>query len=322
MTLSDRLFYPCAPQREPSPAHTSPLERPAHARQLPDRPARGSRGRPRHQHPRRVPRPDRSPRSPARDLGRCRWSRRAFAGRWRPPDVRPEHADLRGPGSDRRNPVDPGRGPRHLDDLLDGSDGPAHEVRAAPASRRSDRRGRRSRVRDGAAGGRTRRPRDRAVPVGRSAGLRPDHDAAARSRAGSRDRRDRRLGVLPRCATPQPAAVLRLDRRLPDRRVGGRPGVRHPRPPGGRHPARPEQPRLRRLGGGAALRSDRYGPEGGLQLLAGHDLAGGRRVGVVPRPDDVPLLPHRVGLEPARDRFRKWRWHGARARHHPISTSA
>ena len=41
--------------------------------------------------------------------------------------------------------------------------------------------------------------------------------------------------------------VLHLDRRLPDPGRRRRARVRRPRPAGGRHPARPEQPRLRRL---------------------------------------------------------------------------
>ena len=45
----------------------------------------------------------------------------------------------------------------------------------------------------------------------------------------------------------QPEQVLHLDRRLPDRDRGRRARLRHPRPAGGRRPAGPQQPRLRRL---------------------------------------------------------------------------
>ena len=52
----------------------------------------------------------------------------------------------------------------------------------------------------------------------------------------------RRTSSTSGAVSDQPEQVLHLDRRLPDRGRGRRPGVRRPRPPGGRRPARPEQP--------------------------------------------------------------------------------
>ena len=71
---------------------------------------------------------------------------------------------------------------------------------------------------------------------------------------------------------------------VPDRRRRRRPRLRRPRPPGGRHPARPQQPRLRRLGHDPAGQLARHDPQGHLQLLARDDLAPGRRLGRLHRP--------------------------------------
>ena len=74
-----------------------------------------------------------------------------------------------------------------------------------------------------------------------------DHHAAARRRPGPGGRDRPRLPDLPRRPQDQPDPVLHLDRRVPDhrRRRGAR--VRGARPAGGRLPARPQQPGLRRV---------------------------------------------------------------------------
>ena len=92
---------------------------------------------------------------------------------------------------------------------------------------------------------RPRGARDRAVPVvgdpvdPGAGGL--DHQrlrrAAGRRRAG--------LRVLPRLGQPQPQDVLHLDRRRARPGRCGRLLLRHPRPAGGRHAARPEHPCVR-----------------------------------------------------------------------------
>ena len=62
---------------------------------------------------------------------------------------------------------------------------------------------------------------------------------------------------------------------LPDPGRRRRPVVRRPRPPGGRRPARPEQPGLRRLRHDRARHLVRHPAQGDLQLLPGHHLARG-----------------------------------------------
>ena len=86
-----------------------------------------------------------------------------------------------------------------------------------------------------------------ATQAGTRDGDTADVGAAARRRARAGDRRRARLPALPRRDPDQPDQVLHLDRRLPDPGRGRRPVVRHPRPPGGQLPARPQQHRLRRL---------------------------------------------------------------------------
>ena len=99
----------------------------------------------------------------------------------------------------------------------------------------------------------------------------------------------------------QPDPVLHLDRRLPDRRRGRRARLRRPRPAGGRRPAGPEHPGLRRLAARPA-RPRWYGTllKGVVQLLPRHHLARGRSSGCstscptmtrLPRPASTPRGP-------------------------------
>ena len=95
------------------------------ARELPDRPARGPRGGAGRQHPRRLPRQDRPAPPAARGSGSASAvavrSALAFGVRAL---LRPARPHLRGPGADRRHPVDRRGRLRDLDDLLDGAGRP------------------------------------------------------------------------------------------------------------------------------------------------------------------------------------------------------
>ena len=71
---------------------------------------------------------------------------------------------------------------------------------------------------------------------------------------------------------------------LPDPGRRRRPGLRRPRPPGGRLPARPEQPGLRRLGHRRPRLLVRHPAQGHLQLLAGHHQARGGGLAALRRP--------------------------------------
>ena len=220
-----------------------------HARQLPDRTARRPRGRARRRHPHRLPRQDRAARSRA-----GRWAGVAFAATvsiafgalltfgpsgltfeaqeaiggtlsilavglitwmifWMARMARYMRAELHA----------------KLDDAINGGAIAVFVVAILAVG----------------PGG----PRDRALPVGRRAGRADELGGpAARRHPRPRDLVRHRLGDLPRRVEAQPARVLRLDRAVPDRRRGRRPRLRRPRPPGGGHPARPQQPRLRRVG--------------------------------------------------------------------------
>ena len=130
--------------------------------------------------------------------------------------------------------------PDHLDDLLDGAHGPrtcgpsstrGSTTRSPPAAAAV--------VIMAAARRRARGPRDRAVPVGRRAGRRarrvaPDHRGGARPRDA----------IVIGCLFYRGALRINLRTfftwtgRVPDRRLRRRARLRHPRPPGGRDPAR------------------------------------------------------------------------------------
>ena len=82
-----------------------------------------------------------------------------------------------------------------------------------------------------------------------------------------------------------------------------RAGLRHPRPPGGAVPARPRQPRLRRLGHHRRQQLVRHAAQGRLQLQPGHHQARGRRLAALRRPGDGALPARR----PATFRSRPFR---------------
>ena len=112
-----------------------------------------------------------------------------------------------------------------------------------------------------------------------------------RRRARPRRRGRARRPHLPRCACGSTSASSSAGPGLPGRRRRRRPGLRHPRPAGGRHPARPQQPGVRRVGDHPAQLVVRHLPEGHLQLLPDHDVARARRLVGLPRSrDDLFIL--------------------------------
>ena len=193
---------------------------------------------------------------------RC-WSR----SRWRCAHLRPAGADLRGAGDDRRHAVDRRGRVRHLDDLLDGAHRTGPERRA---------RGRVDTATAAAAGAWS---CSRLLAVGRE-GLETALFlwSATRRPVPRRSRSLVRRSASPRrsCSASSSTAacearshqVLQLDRRVPDPRRRRRALVRRPRPPGGRHPARPQPPRLRRVVDDPARLVVRHPAQGHLQLLA------------------------------------------------------
>ena len=218
--------------------------------ELPDRAARGARGQPRRRHPDRLPGQDRPARAAPPHLGRRRRRRADLARLRRPAHLRPARPDLRGAGGDRRHPVDHRGRLRHLDGLLDGPPRPRPLRRAA----RQDRHRRR--------GGRISLVVVALLAVGRE-GLETALFLWSATQAADELGESTLvpflgalLGILTAVAMGfafykgvlkiNLAKFFKLHRHHPDHRRRRRAGVRRPRPPGGRHPARPEQPRLRR----------------------------------------------------------------------------
>ena len=263
------------------------------AGELPDRPARGARGGARRRHPRRLPRQDRPPRRGAPHLDRRRRGHRRVDRLRGAPHLRAAGPLVRGAGGDRRDPVARRRRLRDLDDLLDVPPGSSPEGRArGPGRRRRGQRGQPHRRRPPRR--RSRGARDRAVPLGRHQGDRRDLGAAPRSVAGPGGVRRARRARLPGRAAPRPAEVLHLDRRVPRGRGRRRRVLRHPRPPGGRHPARARQPGLRRVRRGPARLLVRHDPEGHRELHAQHDLAAARVLVRLPGPGHDAVRPRRA----------------------------
>ena len=98
------------------------------------------------------------------------------------------------------------------------------------------------------------------------------------------------LPALPRRDQDQPRPVLLLDRRLPHLRRRRRAVVRRPRPAGGRLPARPPQPGLRRLATWSTRPLVRRRPQGRPQLLPADHLARGRSPGCSTSSITLPLF--------------------------------
>ena len=251
----------------------------------------------------------------SRDLGRRRDRRRGLAGVRRAAHLRAARAELRGAGDHRRRAVDRRGRVRHLDGDVDGPLGP-QPVRRPQGPRGRGRRGRRREPGPGGdAGRRPRGSRDRAVPVGRDPGRRRhgrlDGRPAPRRRPRPGHRRRARLPVLQGRGEDQPRQVLHLDRRDPDPGRRGRARLRPARPAGGPGAARPRPPRLRREQRDRAGLVDRHDPQGHLQLLPGHHLAAGRRLGALRRGHDDVLLPADPAQQPPEHRTRRPGTHAA-----------
>ena len=233
-------------------------------------------------------------------------------------DLHLAQPQLRGPGALRRPDVDRRGRLRHLDDLLDAAHGPVPQDRAAGQARRRPADGR---LRPGPHRlhrGRPRGPRDLAVPLGRRAVGRqrrhPDRRRRPRHRHG---RRCSGYVLYNRAVTHQPGEVLHLDRCRPDHRGRRRLRLRHPRPAGGRRPARPQQPRLRRVRSRPAGQLVRHVAQGRLQLQPRDDVARGSRLAAVRRPGDVPVPAARSQAGAGRPRRGSAR---SRPRHRPPAT--
>ena len=272
-------------------------------RKLSDRPARRARSRPRGRDPGRLPGEVGSSRAAAARLGWCRVRGAGLARSRCCAHLRAEGPELRGARGDRWHVVDRRRRVRDVDDLLDGT----HLAEPERRARRSCRHGDRSRWMEPRPARRTRsRPRglgDRAVLVGGGQGDRVIHATAGRRSARPRNRDRARRADLSRRCPARPRQVLPLDRPSSGVRRRRRAVLRHPRPAGGRHPARPGQPGLRRHLGDRPGHRARDAHQGHLQHLAVDDRARGRRLRRLPRAHDGAVLPqlearHRAG-EPA-----------------------
>ena len=95
--------------------------------------------------------------------------------------------------------------------------------------------------------------------------------------------------------------------------------LRRARPPGGPHPARPEQPGLRREQRDRARLVDRHPAQGHLQLLPRDHVVRGRGVGGLRGRDDDPVLPADPAQPPSHADARRTRRH---PRRHRLLTSA